>query len=86
MEDQKSKIPVIKCKKKMYDFYKSNTSTKEKPTLASHGWKNKKTRDDYFFIYPYGNVYFTCNNFWLLLSLYYYSFINCNSFFRMKKK
>ncbi|KAK1126230.1 hypothetical protein K0M31_004863 [Melipona bicolor] len=55
MEDQKSKIPIIKCKKKMYDFYKSNIRTKEKPTLASHGWKNKKTRDDYFFIYPYGN-------------------------------
>lgn len=55
MEDQKSKIPIVKCKKKMYDFYKSNIRTKEKPTLASHGWKNKKTRDDHFFIYPYGN-------------------------------
>ena len=57
MENQKSQIPIIKCKKKMYDFYKSNIRTKEKPTLASHGWKNKMTRDDYFFIYPYGNVF-----------------------------
>ncbi|KAF3427484.1 hypothetical protein E2986_02866 [Frieseomelitta varia] len=61
MEDQKSKIPIIKCKKKMYDFYKSNIRTKEKPTLASHGWKNKKTRDDYFFIYPYDNNEETMN-------------------------
>ncbi|CAL7934684.1 unnamed protein product [Xylocopa violacea] len=32
-----------------------DTCTKGKPTLASHGWNHRKTKGDYFFIYPYEN-------------------------------
>ncbi|XP_076766637.1 putative ATP-dependent RNA helicase Dbp21E2 [Xylocopa sonorina] len=39
----------------MYNFYKGDACTKGKPILASHGWNNRKTKGDYFFIYPYEN-------------------------------
>lgn len=49
----------------MYNFYKDDTCSKEKPILASHGWKNRKSKGDYFFIYPHNNVSFVYNNFYL---------------------
>lgn len=49
----------------MYDFYKGDTFSKEKPILASQSWKNRKSKGDHFFIYPYNNVSFVYNNFYL---------------------
>lgn len=55
VKHEKTKTPIIKCKKQMYDFYKEDTRSKEKPVLASHSWKNRKSKGDHFFIYPYNN-------------------------------
>ncbi|XP_017881727.1 probable ATP-dependent RNA helicase DDX28 [Ceratina calcarata] len=55
---KKDRVPIIKCKKSMYDFYQDDTFNKYKPVLASHGWDNRKTKDDHFFIYPYKSAGF----------------------------
>ncbi|XP_003488593.1 probable ATP-dependent RNA helicase DDX28 isoform X1 [Bombus impatiens] len=52
---EKTKTPIIKCKKQMYDFYEGDKFSKEKPILASQSWKNRKSKGDHFFIYPYNN-------------------------------
>lgn len=63
----KEMIPIIKCKRKSYNFYQNQSYRKNSPILlASKGWSNKKSRGDYFFIYPPDTVLFICNcySFW----------------------
>lgn len=55
VRNQKKRIPIILSKKKLYDFYTDDTHNKKKLILASHGWKNRKSKNDHFFIYPYHN-------------------------------
>lgn len=52
---KENRVPIIKCKKSMYNFYKGDAFNKRDIVLASHGWNNRKSKDDYFFIYPYEN-------------------------------
>ncbi|XP_031364434.1 probable ATP-dependent RNA helicase DDX28 [Apis dorsata] len=55
VKNQEKKIPIILSKKKLYDFYTDDIHIKKKLILASHGWKNRKSKNDHFFIYPYHN-------------------------------
>lgn len=54
VKNEEKRIPIIVSKKKLYDFYPDDIN-KKKLILASHGWKNRKSKNDHFFIYPYHN-------------------------------
>ncbi|XP_054003009.1 probable ATP-dependent RNA helicase DDX28 [Hylaeus anthracinus] len=55
-EKNKTMVPIIKCKRKSFNFYKGQTYSKhEKILLASKGWQHRLSKGDYFFIYPDDN-------------------------------
>nr|XP_033338082.1 probable ATP-dependent RNA helicase DDX28 [Megalopta genalis] len=54
LESFKGKMKIIDCRRKVYDFYEGQTySRKQIIPLASHGWNHRKSKGDYFTIYPY---------------------------------
>lgn len=51
------KIPIVTCKKHMFDAYLGTKVSKFKALpLASRGWLHRKARGDYFTIHPYEKV------------------------------
>lgn len=52
-DDDKSKTPIIVCKRKEFNFYKGQTFSKfDTVPLASGAWSHQKSKGDFFTIYP----------------------------------
>ncbi|XP_076655003.1 putative ATP-dependent RNA helicase Dbp21E2 [Halictus rubicundus] len=53
-EKEKGKIKIIECKRKTFNFYKGMAyKKKEIIPLASQKWNHRKSKGDYFTIYPF---------------------------------
>jgi len=63
---QRLKSKLIECKREQYQFFKGQSFDVFDPTkLASHGWKHRSCKDDYFTLLPHARVgllqyVFTC--------------------------
>lgn len=55
---KKGKVKIIECKRSDFNFYKGMAyKKKEIIPLASQGWNHRKSRGDYFYIYPFYKDY-----------------------------